>query len=70
MQVSFKMKKLAQLMLSGALISAAQLSFAQDTVDLGTVQSGGETRRAAPSHRSCCRREAPSGATAVCGLSA
>ncbi len=40
MQVSFKMKKLAQLMLSGALISVAQASLAQDTVDLGTVQSG------------------------------
>ncbi len=43
MQVSFKMKKLAQLMLSGALISVAQASLAQDTVDLGTVQSGSGT---------------------------
>ena len=40
MQVGFKMKKLAQLILSGALISATQLSIAQDAVDLGTVQSG------------------------------
>lgn len=38
---NFKMKKLAQLMLSGALISVAQSSFAQEAVELGTVQSNG-----------------------------
>jgi iron complex outermembrane recepter protein len=43
MQVSFKMKKLARLMLSGALISVAQASMAQDAVDLGTVQAGSGT---------------------------
>lgn len=37
---NFKMKKLAQLMLSGALITVAQASFGQAAVDLGTVQSG------------------------------
>ena len=38
-KVEFKMKYLAQLMLSGALISATGISFAQDVIDLGTVQS-------------------------------
>lgn len=36
-KVEFKMKYLAQLMLSGALISAAGASFAQDVTDLGAV---------------------------------
>ncbi len=39
----FKMKYLAQLMLSGALISAAGVSFAQDVIDVGTVQSNAGT---------------------------
>ena len=41
MQVSFdfKMKKLTQLILCAALITAAQGAFADDVVDLGTVQS-------------------------------
>jgi iron complex outermembrane receptor protein len=41
MQVRFNSKKkyLVQFILSGALITAAQCSFGQDVVDLGTVQS-------------------------------
>jgi iron complex outermembrane receptor protein len=39
----FKMKYLAQLMLSGALISAAGISFAQDVIDVGTVQNSAAT---------------------------
>lgn len=42
-KVEFKMKYLAQLMLSGALISAAGISFAQDVIDVGTVQSDAGT---------------------------
>ncbi|HUW75696.1 MAG TPA: hypothetical protein VMV70_03355, partial [Gallionella sp.] len=42
----FKMKYLAQLMLSGALISAAGASFAQDVIDVGTVQSNAGTTQA------------------------
>jgi iron complex outermembrane receptor protein len=42
-KVEFKMKYLAQLMLSGALISAAGGSFAQDVIDVGTVQSNAGT---------------------------
>lgn len=38
-RVNFKLKRLTQLIISAALISAAQGSFAQDAVDLGTVQS-------------------------------
>ena len=43
---NFKMKHLAQLMLSGALISAANVSFGQDVVDVGTVQSDAGTATA------------------------
>ncbi|HUW00074.1 MAG TPA: TonB-dependent receptor [Gallionella sp.] len=39
----FKMKYLARLMLGGALISAAGASFAQDVIDVGTVQSNAGT---------------------------
>ena len=39
----FKMKYLAELMLSGALISAAGASFAQDVIDVGTVQNSAAT---------------------------
>jgi len=40
---NFKRKHLAQLMLSGALIGAAHVSFGQEAVDLGTVQSSAGT---------------------------
>jgi iron complex outermembrane receptor protein len=40
---NFKMKYLTQLVLSGALISAAHVSFGQEAVDLGTVQSNAGT---------------------------
>ena len=40
---NFKRKHLAQLMLSGALIGAAHVSFGQEAVDLGTVQSNAGT---------------------------
>ncbi len=36
---NLKMKYLAQLMLSGALIGAANVSFGEDVIDVGTVQS-------------------------------
>jgi iron complex outermembrane receptor protein len=42
-KTEFKIKHLAQLMLSGALISAASVSFAQDVIDVGTVQSDAGT---------------------------
>ena len=42
-KVNFKRKHLAQLMLSGALIGAAHVSFGQEAVDLGTVQSNAGT---------------------------
>ncbi len=59
MQVSFRMKKLVQLMLGGALISAAQLSFAQDTVDLGTVQSGSNSDNAPTQTQNSATYQAP-----------
>ncbi|MGA7595103.1 MAG: TonB-dependent receptor [Gallionella sp.] len=39
----FKMKYLARLMLGGVLISTAGVSFAQDVIDVGTVQSSAAT---------------------------
>ena len=59
MQASFKMKKLAQLMLSGALISATQLSLAQDAVDLGTVQSGSNSDNAPTQTQNSATYQAP-----------
>jgi iron complex outermembrane receptor protein len=43
LEFNFKRKYLVQLMLSGALISVTQVSFAQDAVDLGTIQSSAGT---------------------------
>jgi iron complex outermembrane receptor protein len=48
----FKMKYLAQLMLSGALIGAAGVSFAQDVIDVGTVQNSAATYQQAPTQGS------------------
>ena len=59
MQVSFKMKKIVQLMLTGALISAAQASLAQDAVDLGTVQTGSGTDGAPFQNQESATYQAP-----------
>ena len=55
---NFRMKKLAQLMLSGALITVAQASFGQAAVDLGTVQSGA-SGDAATQNQSSASYQAP-----------
>src|SRR5487761_1947378 len=49
---NLKMKYLAQLMLSGALISAANVSFGQDVIDVGTVQSNAGAGTASQSQNS------------------
>ncbi len=56
---NFKMKKLARLMLSGALIATAQASLAQDAVDLGTVQSSGGVDDAATQSKAAASYQAP-----------